>query len=114
MFLGTGSLFYERKLSDLTSAQLGVGYLGFKSGDTKFSGLILTPEFRIYPKKNALNGVYIAPYLRYQNFKLTSGVNEGTLSVMGAVCFLDVSGLSLQDLPWICSSVVITEDQMLK
>jgi hypothetical protein len=83
LFLGTGSIFYERKLSDLTSAQLGVGYLGYKSGSTKFSGLFLTPEFRIYPKKNALNGVYLAPYLRYQNYTLANGGDKGTLSVMG-------------------------------
>lgn len=85
LFLGTGSIFYERKLSDLTSAQLGIAYMGFKLGDTKFTGLILTPEFRIYAKKDAIDGFYIAPYLRYQNFsvKSTSDNSKGTLSSMG-------------------------------
>src|ERR1035437_11076357 len=60
LFLGTGSLFYERKLSDLTSGQLGFAYMGVKISDTKFTGIIITPEVRIYPKKNAIDGFYIA------------------------------------------------------
>jgi hypothetical protein len=85
LFLGTGSIFYERKVSDMTSAQLGVAYLGFKFSDTKFTGLILTPEFRIYPKKTAIDGMYIAPYLRYQNYTLSnaSTSTKGTLSSIG-------------------------------
>lgn len=83
LFLGTGSVFYERKFSDMTSGQLGIAYMGLKLHDTKFSGLILTPEFRIYPKKNAIDGFYIAPYLRYQNFSLSNGGDKGTLSSMG-------------------------------
>jgi hypothetical protein len=85
LFLGTGSIFYERKISDMTSGQMGLAYMGFKLGDTKFTGLILTPEFRIYPKKNAIDGFYIAPYLRYQNFtvKSTTDDSKGTLSSMG-------------------------------
>ena len=85
LFLGTGSIFYERKISDMTSGQLGLAYMGFKLGDTKFTGLILTPEFRIYPKKNAIDGFYIAPYLRYQNFtvKSTADNSKGTLIIDG-------------------------------
>ncbi|RPH31954.1 MAG: DUF3575 domain-containing protein [Bacteroidales bacterium] len=84
--LGTGSIFYERELSDLTSAQLGVGYMNFKLGDTKFTGLILTPEFKIYLKKNAIDGFYAAPYLRYQRFtaEVTDDFpSKGTLTSMG-------------------------------
>jgi hypothetical protein len=85
LFLGTGSIFYEHKISDMTSAQLGLAYLGFKFSDTKFTGLILTPEFRIYPKKTAIDGMYIAPYIRYQNYTLsnTSTSTKGTLSSFG-------------------------------
>jgi len=85
LFLGTGSIFYERKLSDLTSAQLGVAYMGFKLSDTKFTGLILTPEFRIYAKKNAIDGFYIAPYFRYQQFTVsnTSTTSKGSLTSLG-------------------------------
>ena len=85
LFLGTGSIFYERKLTDLTSAQLGVGYMNFKLGDTKFTGLILTPEFRIYAKKNAIDGFYLSPYFRYQKFTVENKevASKGTLSSMG-------------------------------
>ncbi|MCX6326583.1 MAG: DUF3575 domain-containing protein [Bacteroidia bacterium] len=87
LFLGTGSIFYERNLTDLTSAQLGVGYMNFKLGDTKFTGLILTPEFRIYPKKNAIDGFYLTPYLRYQKFtvenKEVDPASQGSLTSMG-------------------------------
>ncbi len=85
LFLGTGSIFYEHKISDLTSGQLGLAYMNFKLGDTKFSGLILTPEFRIYPKKNAIDGFYVAPYLRYQNFSVENKEtsSKGSLTSMG-------------------------------
>jgi hypothetical protein len=85
LIIGTGSLFYERKLSDMTSLQMGVAYLGYKFSDTKFSGLILTPEFRIYPKKNAIDGMYVAPYFRYQNYTLSNANSnsKGSLSVLG-------------------------------
>jgi hypothetical protein len=85
LFLGTGSIFYERKVSDMSSAMMGVGYLSFKFGDTKFTGLILTPEYRIYVKKNAIDGFYVAPYLRYQNYTLKNDAEsaKGTLSNMG-------------------------------
>jgi len=85
LFLGTGSIFYERKISDLTSAQMGVGFMSFKLGDTKFTGLILTPEVRLYPKKNSIDGVYFAPYLRYQTFGVENKevATKGTLTSMG-------------------------------
>jgi hypothetical protein len=83
LFLGTGSVFYERKLSDATSGQLGLAYVGFKIQDTRFTGIILTPEVRFYPKKNAIDGFYVAPYLRYQNYTLKSGADKGSLSSIG-------------------------------
>ena len=69
LIIGTGSIFYERKVTDLVSAQLGVGYLNYKIGETKFTGLILTPECRFYVRKNAIDGFYISPYLRYNQYK---------------------------------------------
>jgi hypothetical protein len=84
-FVLTPTIFYERKLSDMTSAQLGVAYMGYKITDVRFSGLILTPEFRFYPKKNAIDGFYIAPYFRYMNLsvKSTSDDANASLTVMG-------------------------------
>lgn len=70
LIVGTGSLFYERKINDFTSGQLGVAYLNYKIDDARFSGLILTPEVRFYLTKNAIDGFYVGPYFRYQNFQL--------------------------------------------
>ena len=38
LFVVTPSIFYERKISDMTSAQFGLAYMGYKVSDTKFSG----------------------------------------------------------------------------
>jgi Protein of unknown function (DUF3575) len=85
LFVLTPSIFYERKISDMTSAQFGVGYMGYKVSDVKFTGLFLTPEFRIYPKKNAIDGFYIAPYLRYMNLSVKSTTDDAkaSLTVIG-------------------------------
>ena len=68
----TGNIQYERAVGENTSAQLGVFYSGLNFGNTKYSGLGITPEFRIYfgGAKQALNGVYAAPFARYQSFKI--------------------------------------------
>ncbi|NBC82858.1 MAG: DUF3575 domain-containing protein [Bacteroidetes bacterium] len=74
----TGSFFYERGLSDATSAQLGVFYSGASVQETKFRGFGITPEFRFYPGKESPEKFYIAPYLRYTNFSLTGEVSDGS------------------------------------
>jgi hypothetical protein len=85
LILGSGSVFYERKLTDLTSAQFGVGYLNYKIGDTKFNGLILTPEFKLYVRKNAIDGFYVSPYLRYNKFgyEVKDNSSKGSLTSFG-------------------------------
>ncbi len=82
----TGSFFYERALSNATSAQLGFFYTGYKISDTKFSGFGITPEFRFYPsKKEDMKGFYLAPFVRYQNFSLTQDATDskGTFTSFG-------------------------------
>lgn len=79
----TGSLFYERKVSESSSIQLGVAYTGLKLDDVKFSGLALTPEYRYYFKNKAISGVYTAPFLRYQNYSVESGSDKGTYTSIG-------------------------------
>jgi len=81
--LRIGSIFYERKLNENSSVQLGVAYTGLKIDDTKFSGLALTPEYRYYFKQKAISGVYAAPFLRYQNYNVTSGADEATYTSFG-------------------------------
>ena len=79
----TGSVFYEHKLSNKSSFQLGAAYLGLKIEDVKFSGFSVTPEYRRYLKEHALSGLYVAPYLRYQNLTVKDETNEGTYSSIG-------------------------------
>lgn len=81
--LRTGSVFYERKINDGMSAQLGLAYTGIKISDTKFTGLAITPEVRFYFKQNALSGLYAAPFLRYQNYKISDGMDEGKYTSFG-------------------------------
>ncbi|MBX2916426.1 MAG: DUF3575 domain-containing protein [Cyclobacteriaceae bacterium] len=76
---------YERKLSANSSFQLGVFYTSYNPASTKFSGLGLTPEYRFYlSESEAPAGVYLAPFVRYQNFKLTE---ETTASKYGGYSY---------------------------
>jgi outer membrane autotransporter protein len=75
--VSTGSIFYERVITESASLQLGFFYTGASigSGDSKTSirGIGITPEFRYYlSDKGAPQGFFVAPYLRYQSFNLTA------------------------------------------
>lgn len=67
--------------------QLGFFYTTIKISETKFSGFGITPEYRFYlsESKDVLNGFYVAPFLRYQNFKLEDEFtnDEATLTTFG-------------------------------
>ena|SRR2546423_1309164 len=69
----TGNVSYERKIAANQSLQLGAFYSGVSIGGLKYSGWGVTPEYRIYfaGAKEALNGVYVGPFVRYQSFNLT-------------------------------------------
>jgi Protein of unknown function (DUF3575) len=82
----TFNVQYERALNDNSSLQLGFFYTGFSSGDTKFSGFGITPEYRFYLSETAApKGVYIAPFLRYQSFTIKDDEtnSEGDFSAFG-------------------------------
>jgi len=81
--LSTGSVFYERKVNEGMSAQLGVAYTGVKLDDTKFSGLAITPEVRFYIKKHAPTGMYAAPFLKYQNYTVSDHTDKGSYTSFG-------------------------------
>ncbi len=83
LILRTGSVFYEHKLAENSSFQMGVAFTGMKVGDVNFNGFALTPEYRFYPKKNALSGLYLAPYVKYQNYTLKADGSKGTYSSFG-------------------------------
>lgn len=83
----TGNMSYERAVSSNQSVQLGVFYSGVNLSGLKYSGFGLTPEYRIYfaGAAQALNGVYVAPFVRYQNFKLEDkeSSNKTTFTTVG-------------------------------
>ena len=71
--VNTGSFFFEHQVSEHASAQLGGLFTAWSSGDTKITGFAITPEYRCYlsDSKPALEGFYLAPFVRYQNLTLT-------------------------------------------
>lgn len=85
--LRTGSFFYEQAVNENSSLQLGFFYTGIKIDETRFSGFGITPEYRLYlsESKDVLNGFYVGPFLRYQNFKLEDELSndEAKLTTFG-------------------------------
>ncbi|GAB4091537.1 DUF3575 domain-containing protein [Flaviaesturariibacter terrae] len=83
----SGSFFYERAIGENKTVQLGVGFTAYNKSDVKFNGIFLTPEFRFYLNGEAMNGVYVGPFLRYQNLKIedkSGGTSDkATLSTFG-------------------------------
>lgn len=79
----TGSAFFEHKVSSSSSVQLGFAFTGAKLDEDKFRGLALTPEYRYYVKKNAPNGLYLAPFAKYQHLSLTNDTDKGTFNSFG-------------------------------
>jgi hypothetical protein len=80
----TFNIQYERKVSSSSSFQLGFYYSGFSITETDFSGIGITPEYRFYlSDTEAPNGVFVAPFIRYQNFSVSNGTDKGTLTTLG-------------------------------
>ena len=78
----TGSFFFEHKVSENSSLQLGGLFTNWNvgSGDfaTKVTGFAITPEYRFYlsSNKKALEGFYVGPFLRYQNLTLKDSYSD--------------------------------------
>ncbi len=74
----TANIAYEQAISDNGSVQLGFFYTGVKLDNTLFRGYGITPEYRFYlSETSAPEGVYVAPFVRYQNFTLTEENADG-------------------------------------
>ncbi|WP_165370598.1 DUF3575 domain-containing protein [Hymenobacter persicinus] len=85
--VNTAALSYEHKLSESSSFQLGLSFtinyredsnFSNNSESPKTSGFGITPEYRLYlsEKHPALEGFYVAPYLRYQHLNKTGKSEE--------------------------------------
>ena len=87
LIFATGNVAYERAVSENSSIQLGVFYSGVGISGLKYTGLGVTPEYRIYfaGNRQALNGVYVGPFVRYQSFtiKEKDGPDEAKFTSFG-------------------------------
>lgn len=86
LIFATGNVAYERATAPNQSFQLGVFYSGLSIGGVKYTGFGVTPEYRFYigGQKVAMNGVYVAPFARYQNYTLKDDQGDkATLSTFG-------------------------------
>ena len=95
--LGLGNVYgtYEYVLTDHISAALGGSYLlnrkipflelldmnpENKVQYLKMKGYALTPEIRYYTGSKRARGLYLAPYLRYSNYKLEGIYTDNEVS----------------------------------
>lgn len=83
-FARTGSLSFERVISEKMSTQLGFQYTFPRPArilgqnlieDGTFNRWAIAPEFRFYPAGNAPTGFYIAPFFRYVNVSLSGRID---------------------------------------
>lgn len=92
---GSIALQYERLITPKTSVALGMNIMPERSipyfnyvrdivkdkgaidllKDVEMTAFSLTPEFRFYVGKEGLRGFYIAPFLRYDRFRVTLPVD---------------------------------------
>lgn len=80
----TFNIAYERTLNADNSIQLGVAITGTEIGDTKFSGVQITPEYRFYlSESEAPDGFYAAPFIRYSNLTLKDDVSDSEAELSG-------------------------------
>ncbi|HWA35959.1 MAG TPA: DUF3575 domain-containing protein [Cyclobacteriaceae bacterium] len=84
--VSTFNVQYEKTTKADQSFQLGFFYSGYSSSDTKFNGFGITPEYRFYlSDTDAPQGVYMAPFLRYQSFNASNASTntKGSLTSFG-------------------------------
>ncbi len=80
----TFSGFYERKVSDAAAVQLGFSYTGATLDDVTLRGWSIIPEFRYYAsQKGAMQGIYVAPFMRIGSFNVDDKVSKGELNTLG-------------------------------
>jgi hypothetical protein len=86
LLVKTGNISYERATLPNHSFQIGGFYSGAGIGDFKYQGYGITPEYRFYfGQKADLNGLYLAPFGRYQNFTITNKTvnSKATFTTVG-------------------------------
>lgn len=83
----TGNVSYERALSHNLSVQLGGFYSAAGLNDHKYQGFGIVPEIRFYVAGQhlPLNGLFLAPFGRYQNLSVTNKTigNKADITTLG-------------------------------
>jgi hypothetical protein len=79
----TASVSYERAISDKSSLGLGFLYTNITLYGSKYDGYAITPEYKFYTKGNAIKGVYLAPFARYQDYLIKNETDKGSLKGFG-------------------------------
>lgn len=84
-FLSTASIAVEYGFAPDKSVQLSAFYANTSIFDTNIEGIGITPELRIFISQNdiPMQGIYVAPSLRYQNLKLALEDEAGTAKMQG-------------------------------
>jgi hypothetical protein len=71
IFVRTASVFYERKIGENKSIQLGLFYTNFTISDVTYKGFGITPEYRYYfSGEGAPSGWFLGPFIRYQRLTI--------------------------------------------
>ena len=65
---------YEHVMNDDITVGSDLFIIGNRYDDVKWSGFGISPEVRFYFKSNVYSGYYLAPYVRYQNVKITDQI----------------------------------------
>ena len=80
----TLNVSFEHAFTTSSSVQLGFFYTGVSVADLKYRGIGITPEYRFFLSETAApDGVYVAPYLRYQNINLEEETSLSEASFTG-------------------------------
>lgn len=84
LLLKSGSVFFEHRVDKSNSLNMGFLLANYNTNNpdlnTQFKGFALTGEWRSYFKSNSLHGLFIGPYLRYQNYRVTETLESPGIS----------------------------------
>ncbi|QCR24032.1 DUF3575 domain-containing protein [Pontibacter sp. SGAir0037] len=107
----TASVFYEKPIAEDKSVQLGFFYTGFSIEDVKLRGYGITPEFRKYlsASKQAPEGFYVAPFLRYQSLNMTLDEDSEMEDMNGKATLNAFGGGLLIGHQWIVGSRFVVD-----
>lgn len=80
----TLNMQFEQTHAESSSVQLGLFYTGFSTEISRWRGYGITPEFRYYlSETSAPQGVFVAPFIRFQKIKAEEKDTNFSSSLIG-------------------------------